>query len=236
MVRHPWDFTEYSFGIYWDSWAHVQQMDTHGRGIEKVGHRWKTAPMGGETAYDWGKYEVQPGESPTDTLRDPGHRDFFIDTVRWLHCNHVGWVANYDHDDPEARKGAEEAQKALGYRFVIDSVRYPAQTTPGEEFQVSFSVRNTGSIGVRLKKTKWFGYRDPTHKLLLSCRKWINIIDLLDLVFIGGDGLWDVPYFKYIPRKLQFPILLTQVIAAIRKLKFPIFFSENLYFVFQKAS
>jgi hypothetical protein len=22
-VRHPWEFTDYEFGIYWDSWAHI---------------------------------------------------------------------------------------------------------------------------------------------------------------------------------------------------------------------
>jgi len=145
MVRHPWDFTDYSFGIYWDSWAHIQQVNNHGAGIAKLGERWKTAPMGGEAAYNWGKYKEQPGESPTDTTKDPIHREFFIDTVRWLHCNHVGWVANYDHSDAEARAGAEEIQKALGYRFVLTSVHYPSEITPGENFRVAFVVRNTGS-------------------------------------------------------------------------------------------
>ncbi|MBM3212471.1 DUF4874 domain-containing protein, partial [Candidatus Poribacteria bacterium] len=46
MVRHPWDFNDYSFGIYWDSWAHIQQMRTHGQGIAELGDRWKTVPMG----------------------------------------------------------------------------------------------------------------------------------------------------------------------------------------------
>ena len=108
MVRHPRDFTDYSFGIYWDSWAHIQQVNSHGVDIAKLGERWKTPPMGGEAAYNWGRYKEQPGESPTDTVKDPIHREFFIDTVRWLHCNHVGWVSGYDHDDNEARAGAEK--------------------------------------------------------------------------------------------------------------------------------
>ena len=47
MVRHPWDFKDYGFGIYWDSFAHPQQMKTHGAGIEKISPRWRTAPIGG---------------------------------------------------------------------------------------------------------------------------------------------------------------------------------------------
>jgi hypothetical protein len=49
-VRHPWEFEDYHFGIYWDSWAHIQQMSTHGAGIEKLGTRWQTRPIGGECA------------------------------------------------------------------------------------------------------------------------------------------------------------------------------------------
>lgn len=145
MVRHPWDFQAYKFGIYWDSWAHIQQMGTHGAGIAKLGDRWKIAPMGGETAYDWGNYATQPGDGPNDTLSDPQHRAFLIDSIRWLHGNHLGWVANYDQDDPKARAGADEVQKVTGYRFVIDAVSYAGAVSPGGELLVSFSVRNTGS-------------------------------------------------------------------------------------------
>ncbi len=53
-------------------------MKTHGAGIEKLGPRWKTAPTGGETAYDWGNYRTQPGDNPNDTLSDPAHRRFLI--------------------------------------------------------------------------------------------------------------------------------------------------------------
>ncbi|MFC1716585.1 DUF4832 domain-containing protein, partial [Candidatus Poribacteria bacterium] len=76
---------------------------------------------------------------------DPQHREFFIDAVRWLHCNHVGWVANYDHGDAEARAGAAEVQKALGYRFVLESVHYPGKVSADQTLEVRFSIRNTGS-------------------------------------------------------------------------------------------
>jgi hypothetical protein len=147
-VRHPWEFTDYEFGIYWDSWAHIQQVETHGEGIAKLNAetgRWKICPMDGECAYNWGRYQEQPGDNPNDTLRDPVHRDWLIDTIRWLHGNDLGWVASYDPSDPLVHAGAQEVQKAFGYRFVIDEVGYDAVIQPGGAFNVTFWVRNTGS-------------------------------------------------------------------------------------------
>jgi len=147
-VRHPWEFTDYEFGIYWDSWAHIQQVPTHGEGIAALNvsrGRWKTCPMDGECAYNWGRYQEQPGDNPNDTLLDPSHRDWLIDTIRWLHGNDLGWVANYDAADPLVHAGAQEVQKAFGYRFVIEEVRYDAVVLPDQAFSVTFWVRNTGS-------------------------------------------------------------------------------------------
>ncbi|MBN1560683.1 DUF4832 domain-containing protein [candidate division KSB1 bacterium] len=145
LVRHPWEFAEYQFGIYWDSWAHQDQMSSHGQAIYNLGDRWKTEVIGGETAYNWGNWKIQPGDDPTDTMVDPVHRDFFIYTIRWLHCAQLRWVADYDQNNAAARAGAEEVQKAFGYRYVIDDVTYPSRIEKGGEFAVSFSGRNTGS-------------------------------------------------------------------------------------------
>jgi hypothetical protein len=144
-VRHPWEFTDYEFGIYWDSWAHIQQMDQHGGSIEKLGARWQTRPMGGECAYNWGKWNVQPGDNPNDTLRDPEHRSFLIDSIRRFHCSNLGWVAEYDKSDPVIAKAAEEVQKVFGYRFVLEKVEYTQSVKPGGKLDVRFTVRNTGS-------------------------------------------------------------------------------------------
>ncbi|MFC2076732.1 DUF4832 domain-containing protein [candidate division KSB1 bacterium] len=145
MVRHPWEFDAFEFGIYWDSWAHENQMNSHGQGIADLGTRWRTEIIGGEAAYDWGSNKIQPGDNPTDTMVDPAHRDFFIDTIRSLHCTQLRWVADYDPHNPTARDGAEEVQKVFGYRYVIDQVSYPSRIEPGEEFSVSIKLRNTGS-------------------------------------------------------------------------------------------
>jgi hypothetical protein len=145
LVRHPWEFTAFKFGIYWDSWAHQDQMMPHGQPIYNLGDRWKTEIIGGETAYNWGNWQIQPGDDPTDTMVDSIHRDFLIYTIRWLHCTQLRWVANYNQNNPAARAGAEEVQKVFGYRYVIDEVSYPNRVEKGEEFTVSFSGRNTGS-------------------------------------------------------------------------------------------
>ena len=146
LVRHPWkEFQGYGFGGYWDSWAHASQMDSHGKDMLEMEGLWRSSLMGGEVAYDWGRYKEQPGESPTDTMSDPVHRNFLIDTIRSLHCTQLRWVADYDQTDPVARTGAEEVQKAFGYRFVLEQVRYPRRIDPGESFAVTFQVVNTGS-------------------------------------------------------------------------------------------
>lgn len=145
MVRHPWEFNKFKFGIYWDSWAHTNQMQSHGQGIYNLGDRWKNEMIGGETAYNWGDWEIQPGDDPTDTMVDPEHRDYLIYTIRWLHNTQLRWVADYNQNNAQARSGAEEVQKVFGYRYVIDEVVFPERIEIGEDFTVSFSGRNTGS-------------------------------------------------------------------------------------------
>lgn len=160
LVRHPWDFTAYAFGIYWDSWAWYEQMNTHGRGIEKLGDKWTTAVIGGETGYGLGRYKVQPGDDPTDTVTDIVHRSYLLDSIRNLHNTYLGWVSRYDASEAAARAGAAEVQSAMGYRFEIGEFRYPAAVAPGEPMAVSFDVRNVGSAA--------FYYRWPVELSLLD--------------------------------------------------------------------
>ncbi|MEJ2744567.1 MAG: class I SAM-dependent methyltransferase [bacterium] len=63
-------------------------------------------------------------------------------------------------------------------------------------------------IGHRLKGKDWFAYRDPSHTSLLREDEWISLVNHagLDATIIAGDGLWDPPYIRWIPRWLQFPI------------------------------
>ncbi len=192
MVRHSWDFRDYRFGIYWDSFAHIEQ-DYHAQGMLKLGDRWQQAVIGGETAYDWGRFKEQPGDNPDDTLSDSVHRKYLINLIRQLHCNHLGWVADYDRKNATARAGAEEVQKVFGYRFVLEEVRYPARVENGAPFEVAFKVQNTGSTP--------FYYSWPMQLLLLdaSTRKPVwkaNFSDLDIRRWLPGD-FWLSPSQNY---------------------------------------
>jgi hypothetical protein len=145
MVRHANEFTAHKFGIYWDSWAHYNQMSSHGQSIYNTGDRWKNEIIGGEAAYNWGDWEIQPGLDPNDTMIDPEHRNFLIYTIRWLHCTQLRWVADYAQNNAAAKAGGELVQKVFGYRYVLDEVTYPSRIDKDQEFTVTFTGRNTGS-------------------------------------------------------------------------------------------
>ena len=146
MIRWPNTYNDdiYNFGYYWDSWGHHDQQ-YYGFQLKNVSPRWKTAVIGGETAYDWGNRLIQPGKDPDETLSKAVHRDFMVDQIRSLHGNHIGWIANYDHHNESVRAGAEIIQKAMGYQFVISEVSYPKRIESDTEFMISFKVKNTGS-------------------------------------------------------------------------------------------
>lgn len=159
MHRHPWDFTSYQFGIHWDSFAHGCQ-ENHATGIEALGDRWHNAVIGGEVAYNWGDACLYVGCNPTETVSTPAYYNRVINYIRRLHTNHLGWVSSYDYNNSSTDVGADKMQKAFGYRFVIDEVRYPAEVVRNQLFNVSFVVRNTGSSS--------FYYNWPVELSLLS--------------------------------------------------------------------
>jgi hypothetical protein len=147
-VRHVWDqFSGFPVGSYWDSFAHYDQMWEHGEQISNwIGSdpAHLTRYVGGETAYDWGSWETQPGENPTDSVSDPTHRNFIANTIRWLHTTQLRWIDGYDASDPTASAGAEELQRVLGYRYRLESVAFTPDVLDGT-MEVSFSVLNEGS-------------------------------------------------------------------------------------------
>jgi hypothetical protein len=142
MNRYPGHFTDYQFGIYWDSFGHKEEAPLHISLLQspRLASRWKIAPMGGETAFDWG---TPLGKDPTDAL--VRNTDAIVDLIRELHWNHLGWLSEYDQLNPVAAANAARVQESLGYRFVLDEVRYPLRIDPGAAFRVSMLVRNTGS-------------------------------------------------------------------------------------------
>lgn len=192
LRRKAWDFSNYSYGIYWDSFAHADEIH-HAEGILKLGDFWKREVVGGECAYDWGNWQIQPGMNATDSLTDPHHRDYIYNMIRTLHMNHLGWIDEYDRADKKAREGAAIIQKALGYRFVINQVIYPARIERGIMFRVSFMVKNTGSSP--------FYYNWPVELSLLdsSTKKpvWKDVFKDIDIKkWLPGDR-WNAAAMRY---------------------------------------
>ena len=48
MVRYAYEFEDYDFGIYWDSWAQPQEMERGYNAMIRRGDYWRTQPVGGE--------------------------------------------------------------------------------------------------------------------------------------------------------------------------------------------
>lgn len=144
MIRYPWQWPDYSFGVFWDSWGTHKDTDRMLEVLESpdLADSWKTRVRGGEIAYGFGE---PPGEDPNDSMARTIHVDWIECLVRRGHWNHLGWVAEYDWRRPESVPHGERLQKAFGYRFVLEEVNYPARVGAGETLEVSFTVRNTGS-------------------------------------------------------------------------------------------
>lgn len=84
------------------------------------------------------------------------------------------------------------------------------------------STPNPRSIGRRLKKQRWFAYRDQTHCNVQELDYFAELLNDcgFDVDDIRYDGLWDVPYFlptPWLERLLfQLPSVLLFRFAAIR--------------------
>lgn len=111
--------------------------------------------------------------------------------------------------------------------FVLKPDGYLVLTTP-----------NMSSIGRKLKKKKWFGYRDKTHISLLYPEVWIKLIEdngfkVMNIYF---DGLWDSPYFAKIPSFLQHIIFkYLSTILLCFGVTFPQKYGEDLYIIARKV-
>ncbi|MEC8025333.1 MAG: DUF4832 domain-containing protein, partial [Myxococcota bacterium] len=191
-VRHAWnEFKTHPFGEYWDSFAHYDQQWLHGGAVHTLNtetERYKTHYIGGETAYDWGNWLIQPGIDPTDSVSDPVHRAFVVNTARWLHCTQLRWIANYDATDAVAQLGAEEVQRNLCYRFILEEVGF-SPVAADDTLTVKLSVRNEGSAPFYYSWPLEVSLLDPDTKEPV----WKSTFENVDIrSWLGGAG-WPSP-------------------------------------------
>ncbi|HET6559660.1 MAG TPA: DUF4832 domain-containing protein [Prolixibacteraceae bacterium] len=191
MVRQAKDFTAYPFGSYWDSFAHASQTNEAEMLIAQDG-KWNTSVRGGEVAYDWGDMS-KTGTNPNESLKVKANRDYIIDYIRKVHCNHLGWINIYKTDNDQVKQGADILQQNLGYRFILKEVTYTSNAEPGQPLKVSFTVCNTGSSP--------FYYNWPVEVSLLDTNThqpvWKSVFQGVDIrTWLPGDQ-WDTALRKY---------------------------------------
>jgi len=191
-VRHAWnEFRDHEFGEYWDSFSHYDQMWPHGQNVRRMNvadTRFRTTYIGGETAYDWGGWETQPGTTPTDSVRDPVHRNFIINTIRWLHCTQLRWIHAYDVNDDAARAGAELVHKAMGYRFRLTEAHFAPEVVDGA-LRVSLQVQNEGAAPFYYDWPLEASLLDPATREVV----WRGIFEDVDIREWGGGEEWPDP-------------------------------------------
>ena len=191
MVRYAYEFKDYEFGIYWDSWAIDEEKVRGYEEMKKLGDRWKTQPIGGEITWNWGSlYKFKSFE---EVVADKDTREYVMEQIRNLHCNHLGGITWADFNEPEFRKNAEILQKAMGYRFIINEFSYPKEIKVGAQFPISFKVVNSGSSP--------FYYNWPVEVALLDPEShqkvWGKILEGVNISeWMPGDN-WSVDEHKY---------------------------------------
>lgn len=191
MVRQARDFVSFPFGSYWDSFGHIEQQN-EATMLIACGDKWITSVRGGEVAYDWGDMTLT-GKSPDSSLKLKACRDYMIDYIRKVHCNHLGWINNYNSSNDSVAAGAAELQNNLGYNFLLNQFSYTPNVLPGDSLHVNFFVTNIGSSP--------FYYNWPVEISLLNPATkqpvWKAICNNVDIrLWLPGDN-WDAVNKKY---------------------------------------
>lgn len=145
MVRYAYDFQDYNFGYYWDSFAYEGEDERGFNWYMRRGDFWKDQVMGGEITWNYWEFQQDGCRSLEDVLANNRRKQMVIDQVRALHVNHLGGVTWAKFTDQNFYANASAIQKIMGYHFVIKEFKYPARIEVGQPFEVSFSVLNTGS-------------------------------------------------------------------------------------------
>lgn len=191
MVRYAYEFKDYEFGIYWDSWAQPQEYVRGYEEMKKLGDRWKSQPIGGEITWNWG--DLARFKSFEDVVADEKTREYIIGQIRDLHCNHLGGITWADFTNSKFRRNAEMLQKIMGYRFVIKEFTYSPKVKKEGYLSISFQVENIGSSP--------FYYNWPVEVALLDPinhhKVWGTILDSVNISeWMPGDN-WSMNEHRY---------------------------------------
>lgn len=192
MVRYAYEFKDYEFGIYWDSWSQPEEKVRGYEEMKKLGDRWKTQPIGGEITWNWGG--LSRFNSFEQVVADPATRTEVIEQIRNLHNNHLGGITWANFDNTEFKVNAELLQKSMGYNYVLSDFTYPGRIEKNKPFKVSFKVVNNGSSP--------FYYNWPVEIALLNKRTkkkvWGKVLDGVNISeWMPGDN-WDKATSKYL--------------------------------------
>ena len=200
MVRYAYEFNDYDFGIYWDSWS---QKEEQVRGYEemlKLGDRWKTQPIGGEITWNWGS--LAKFSSFEEVVADSEYMDITIEQIRNLHCNHLGGITWADFNDPVFKKNADSLQRALGYRFVLKEFSYPKMLEENQDFEVGFEVVNTGSSPFYYDWPVELALLDPVTKE----KVWGRVFDDVDITNWMPGEHWSVEQQRYVKAPVKYAV------------------------------
>ncbi|OUN78958.1 DUF4832 domain-containing protein [Alistipes sp. An54] len=187
MIRYAYEFEDYDFGIYWDSWAIEEEEERGYNAMMRRGDYWRTQPVGGEITWGWGDLYNKGYRSMEDCLANTETRTKVINQIRALHGNHLGGVTWANFQDPIFQINAALVQKVLGYRFVIKEFSYPTRIEKGKPFDIRLKVVNTGSSP--------FYYDWPVEIALLNAsshrKVWSTTLDDVHISqWMPGDD-WD---------------------------------------------
>jgi hypothetical protein len=198
MVRYVYQFTDFEhFGYYWDSFAHQSTWEIENFLLPYLGlnDRWRTKPLGGEFAY-FGSDEWKagtPGGDFIETFNTPEYLEIALDVIRQTNANHLGGYFKSDNILLDENEGFHAVHKALGYRYIIEEFSYPSRVNSGEEFTVSFTVRNTGSSPMY--------YNWPVELSLLDTEThqpvWKGIFENVNIMDWMPSNDWDIENNKY---------------------------------------
>lgn len=202
-VRQNWkEFTSHPFGEYWDSWAHFDQMWSQGNSLAQlnvVDKRYLKNYVGGEAAYDWGNSDIQPGPSPTESVAREVHRNFIINTIRWLHCTQLRWIENYDTSNTQARAGADLIQQTFGYRYLLEKVAFNPSVRNGK-LHVNLNIKNVGAAPFYYNWPLEVSLLDPDNRTVV----WKQIFEEADIRdWLPGNG-WTDPEWSPVDNWAEF--------------------------------